>query len=171
MTPKKLFVILSLLAIFALLCSCSTSSLNDLFSNGEDTHEHSYYDATCTTPKTCKICEATLGSAKGHSWLEATCNAPKICANCNETVGEKLGHDWQEATNTTPKTCSRCGETDGDPLDVEIDENYHGKIYTGGSGSTRYHYEPNCAGKYSHEITWEDVEANGLIPCGTCVAK
>lgn len=48
-------------------------------------------------------------------------------------------------------------------------ENYHGHVYTGGSSSKKYHYEAECAGKYSHEITWEEVEQCGLGPCGTCV--
>ena len=50
-------------------------------------------------------------------------------------------------------------------------ENYHGHVYTGGSGSKKYHYEAECAGKYSHEITWEEVARRGLEPCGTCVLK
>ena len=50
-------------------------------------------------------------------------------------------------------------------------ENYHGHVYTGGASSTRYHYEADCAGKYSHEITWEEVDARHLQPCATCVLK
>ena len=50
-------------------------------------------------------------------------------------------------------------------------ENYHGYVYTGGDSSTKYHYEADCAGKYSHEITWEYVDQSGLKPCGTCVLK
>ncbi|MCR4963979.1 MAG: S-layer homology domain-containing protein [Firmicutes bacterium] len=51
------------------------------------------------------------------------------------------------------------------------EENYHGHVYTGGSNSTKYHYEAECAGKYSHEITWDEVDARNLQPCGTCVLK
>lgn len=50
-------------------------------------------------------------------------------------------------------------------------ENYHGHVYTGGASSTKYHYEASCAGKYSHEITWEEVDARNLQPCATCVLK
>lgn len=50
-------------------------------------------------------------------------------------------------------------------------ENYHGHVYTGGASSTKYHYEADCAGKYSHEITWEEVDARHLQPCATCVLK
>lgn len=50
-------------------------------------------------------------------------------------------------------------------------ENYHGHVYTGGASSTKYHYEADCAGKYSHEITWEEVDVRRLQPCATCVLK
>lgn len=50
-------------------------------------------------------------------------------------------------------------------------ENYHGHVYTGGEYSKKYHYEANCAGKNSHEITWEEVDQRGLGPCGVCVLK
>jgi len=49
--------------------------------------------------------------------------------------------------------------------------NYQGHVYTGGDYSEKYHYEANCPGKNSHEITWEDVDRLGLEPCGTCVLK
>ena len=163
MTSKKLIVIIPLLIISTLLCSCSNSLLKDLFASDTDIHEHSYYDATCTTPKTCKTCNATLGTAIGHSWLEATCTTPKICINCHKEVGDSLGHEWKDATYITPKTCSRCDATEGNPIE------YLGKIYTGGSSSTHFHFKPNCAGVYSHEITWEDVKIHGLEPCGNCV--
>ncbi len=47
--------------------------------------------------------------------------------------------------------------------------NYNGHVYTGGSSSKKYHYEPECAGKYSHEISWNEVKSRGLGPCKTCV--
>lgn len=53
----------------------------------------------------------------------------------------------------------------------EYTDNYHGHVYTGGPYSKKYHYEANCAGKNSHEITWDEVESRGLGPCGTCVLK
>ncbi len=50
-------------------------------------------------------------------------------------------------------------------------DNYHGHVYTGGQYSKKYHYEANCAGKSSHEITWDEVKLRALGPCGTCVLK
>ena len=136
----------------------------------EPPHTHSFKAATCTTPKTCP-CGATKGKANGHSWKAATCISPKTCSSCNATEGTVAGHSWKKATYTSPKTCTGCGATEGNPLDMPGKENYHGHVYTGGEKSTKYHYEADCAGKYSHEITWNEVERRGLGPCGTCVLK
>ncbi len=136
----------------------------------EPPHTHNFSAATCTTPKTCS-CGATEGEANGHSWKEATCTAPKACTSCNITDGTTTEHSWKDATYTSPKTCTTCGATDGNPLDVPGKENYHGHVYTGGDSSTKYHYEADCAGKYSHEITWDEVERRNLGPCGACVLK
>lgn len=80
-------------------------------------HEHSWYNATCTTPKTCRECGETEGAPLGHDWMEATCKEPKTCERCGETKGSVLEHSWVEATCTSPKTCRECGETEGEALD------------------------------------------------------
>lgn len=130
---------------------------------------HSWEEATCTAAKYCTVCGETEGELLGHSWDDATCTAPKHCARCDLTEGKPAGHRWKDATYTKPKTCTVCNLTSGSPKEVPGKENYHGHVYTGGSSSVKYHYEANCAGKYSHEITWEEVERRGLGPCGTCV--
>lgn len=162
----------------------------------EPSHAHSFAAATCTVPKTC-TCGATEGAANGHNWKAATCTSAKKCSTCGVTEGEKADHSWKAATCTTaktctvckitegdksehswkdatysaPKTCSVCGTTTGSALEVPGKENYHGHVYTGGSSSKKYHYEANCAGKNSHEITWDEVQNRNLGPCGTCVLK
>ena len=78
-------------------------------------HEE-YNEATCTTPRTCKICGKTEGEPLGHDWKEATCTEPKRCARCEITEGKPLGHDWKEATCTEPKRCVRCQMTEGEAL-------------------------------------------------------
>ena len=113
--------------------------------NQENIHTHNYSNATCTTPKTCSGCGATVGTANGHSWKNATYSAPK--------------------------TCTVCGATEGVSLTVPGQANYHGHVYTGGSSSKRFHYEAHCAGSNSHEITWDEVTRRGLTACGTCVLK
>lgn len=133
------------------------------------TLKHKYSAATCTKAKTCKYCSKTTGEKLGHKWAAATCTSAKVCTRCKKTSGEALGHKWIEADYTKPETCANCNKTNGTPLINE--ENYHGFVYTGGENSKRYHYEAECAGKYSHEIKWEEVTRRGLTPCKTCVEK
>ena len=77
---------------------------------------HSWRDADCENPKTCKICGRQEGEALGHDWLEATCLTAKCCQRCGDIEGESLGHDWQAATKYWPQVCSRCDMTEGFPL-------------------------------------------------------
>ena len=97
-------------------------------------HEHTFAEATCTTPKTCTECNEIEGEALGHNWLDATCENPMTCSVCNLIEGEPSDHEWIEATTEAPKTCEACGLTEGEPLpssnihvdstgsDVTIDE-------------------------------------------------
>ena len=58
--------------------------------------EHSFADATCTSPKTCSVCKATEGEALGHTeeilaGKDATCTEAgltdgKKCATCGEIL-------------------------------------------------------------------------------------
>lgn len=78
--------------------------------------EHQWTEATCTTPKTCTLCDETEGEALGHNWTPATCEDPETCSRCLEEQGTAIGHTWSEATCTESKTCLSCEITDGDPL-------------------------------------------------------
>ena len=49
-------------------------------------------------------------------------------------------------------------------------EDIHSPIYAAPSGK-RYHYNAQCPGKNSREITWDEVEQRGLTPCKKCVLK
>ncbi len=97
--------------------------------------------------------------------------------------GKKVYSSWSKAKNVKTlnhqwknSTCKVCGKiksnsTSSNGTNSNSSANYHGKVYTGGSSSKRYHYEAECAGKYSHEITWDEVSRRGLTPCGNCVEK
>ena len=78
--------------------------------------EHSWNAATCTTPKTCKLCGETEGDALGHDWTAADCDTAKTCKVCGATEGAALGHDWAAADCDTAKTCKTCGATEGAAL-------------------------------------------------------
>lgn len=84
-------------------------------------HEHTWVEATCTTPRTCSECNETEGEPLGHTWIEATCTEAKTCSVCGATEGEPLGHDWIAATYEEPMTCSVCGLTEGTPLEETIE--------------------------------------------------
>ena len=79
-------------------------------------HAHEWIPATCETPRTCKWCGETSGSALGHNWTAATCTEPATCSSCGRTDGSALGHNWRAATCTEPKICTRCVKTEGSAL-------------------------------------------------------
>ena len=47
-------------------------------------------------------------------------------------------------------------------------EDIHSPIYAAPNGK-RYHYNAQCPGKNSREITWDEAEQRGLTPCKKCV--
>ncbi len=53
-------------------------------------HTHSFADATCTQPKTCKICGETEGTALAHSY-DNDCD--NTCNGCDEI--REIQHDYQ----------------------------------------------------------------------------
>lgn len=82
--------------------------------------KHEWIEATCTTPKTCRLCNETEGSPAPHNWSNATCKAPKTCAACGITEGEQLPHtpgewttfktDYVAAKSLMVQQCRDCGE-------------------------------------------------------------
>ena len=67
---------------------------------------HTWTDATCSTPKTCSLCNATEGDALGHTWVDATCKAPKTCSVCEITEGSASDHNFVNGV------CSICSAPD-----------------------------------------------------------
>lgn len=106
---KKWLCDIGVLALCTMLAGCGK-------------HEHTWAEATCTTPKTCSECEETEGEPLGHSWVDATCTSPKTCSRCDATEGEPLGHQLSEANYQQPATCSVCGATEGEPLQADFDK-------------------------------------------------
>ena len=90
---KICLIVLTVLLSVLCLASCS------IFSSCE----HEWVEATCTTPKTCKICKDTKGEANGHAWIDAKCNSPKVCSVCTLAEGDPLGHDYGD-----DNICTRC---------------------------------------------------------------
>ncbi len=90
-------------------------------------HEHKWVKATCTEPKTCSICGATEGEAKGHSVKEwkvskkPTCTETGTkkgkCTVCGKTVTKEVkakGHTVKEWKVTKKATCYEGGTKKGE---------------------------------------------------------
>ena len=79
--------------------------------------DHDWKAADCVNPKTCKLCQDTVGTPAGHAWAAATCVAPRTCVICNLTEGAALDHSWVEASCAMPKHCETCDLKEGDALE------------------------------------------------------
>ncbi len=113
------------------------------------TGRHDWQAATCTAPKTCRVCGLTEGTPAGHPWdagrviHPATCQVEGVirytCAACGEIRTEILpadpaAHRWDDGSVLYPATCTAegvarytctvCGETGTRilPLDPEHHE-------------------------------------------------
>ena len=106
-------ILLLSLALFGLVSCMDTPDTNSTTTTETPTHQHTWVNADCTTPKTCSECGETQGFALGHAWQDADCDSPRTCTRCSITVGSAKGHAWQDATCTAPKTCSVCFATEG----------------------------------------------------------
>jgi len=91
-----------------------------------------YSDEACTKEITLAD---TVVKALGHDWEAATCTEPKTCKVCGETEGEALGHDWEwvvdeEATcgkdGKKHEECKVCGEkrNEGTKIDATGDHKW-----------------------------------------------
>ena len=96
----------------------------------EATTKHSWDNATCTAPKTCKTCGATEGNAAGHNWGEWKDNSSywrnpctedgierRTCKNCyaQEEQVIKAAHSYEDGY------CTRCDARDANYAFVYID--------------------------------------------------
>lgn len=79
---------------------------------------HEWQDATCTSAKTCRLCEKTEGEPLGHDWQPATCTTMQSCRVCNATKGTPKGHtfgEWKESNDILHaeqhrvRSCTVCG--------------------------------------------------------------
>ncbi len=111
-TTKLLALLLSALLLLPVFAGCDedTSGKNEKNTEAEQSsHQHDYADASCTLPRTCKICGLTTGQALGHTYTGTpTCTEPQSCERCGQLGETVLGHDYADATCTAPKQCKRC---------------------------------------------------------------
>ena len=62
-----------------------TIQLNNGWITAVTAHEHNYADATCTTKKTCTICNGTVGEILGHN-----AGSDGICTVCGENLNATI---------------------------------------------------------------------------------
>ena len=94
------------------VCKCGGKESKDI-----EMIPHSFLDATCTAPKTCKNCSTTEGKALGHSANSSKCE-DIVCSVCKETVKEQK-HKFEVISAGKPslvsssqqiEQCVNCGE-------------------------------------------------------------
>ena len=126
---KKLTLILLSIVMIVALAACGDKKCDHAYDNAcdvtcnecgeERTITHDWNDASCLTPKTCKVCGATDGAALGHDWTTPDvdlCKVQSTCSRCGDTDGENVEHDWMAADCESARSCSVCGATDGEKL-------------------------------------------------------
>lgn len=59
------------------ICNCGEKETENI----PVSEQHDWVSATCTTPKTCRICGKTTGSQRGHSVTKGT------CSYCHQFIG------------------------------------------------------------------------------------
>ena len=121
---KKQSIILFMVMFVLILTLSSCTFIGQHIFN---VHQHEWVDATCTTPKTCSVCNKTEGEALGHEEVilegkDATCTEDgltegRICSICNEVFAAQetipaKGHNEQITASKDP-TCTEPGLTEG----------------------------------------------------------
>lgn len=100
---KKLVILFVTISLALSFAGCERSNTPTNSSPSSKTCSHMWRSATCTTPKTCSLCEETIGVSNGHNWKNATCTEARKCTVCGISSGNPLGH------TTSTGICSRCG--------------------------------------------------------------
>ena len=73
---------------------------------------HTGGTATCTKLAECSVCGKEYGKLGKHNWVNADCLNPKTCTICEETIGDALGHSVVSDIAVAP-TCETKGLTEG----------------------------------------------------------
>ena len=134
-------------------CSkCSHSYTESIATKG-----HTWTGATCTSPQTCSVCNATSGTAAGHSYTSkvttaATCTAAGVrtytCSKCSHSYTEtiaKLGHNYSSSyTVDTPATCTTAGSKSQHCTRCTAKQNVTSIPATGHSYTSKVTKEPTC---------------------------
>ncbi len=118
---------------------------------------------------------------EGHTWNEATCTTPKTCSVCEATEGTALGHDVQEYNVTTAATCLwegeeqgncvRCNESQSKKIEKKPHNQGEWKVTispTSSRAGIREKYCISCGEKIASEsftMTAEEIKAELIKEC------
>ena len=84
---------------------------------------HQWVEASCETPKTCSVCQASVGEPE-HCWQPAACDTVSTCSICGITAGKAIEHtfsDWVvDADERLFRYCYLCGQEDAYVLADEV---------------------------------------------------
>ena len=120
---KKLTLILISVLMILMLVACGDKNCEHIYDDCADTEcnecgenrdsKHTWNNATCLAPKTCKVCGATEGAALGHEWTTPDvdlCEVQSTCLRCGATYGENKEHTPSEDDGdcTTEVKCTVC---------------------------------------------------------------
>ena len=56
--------------------------------------DHEWVDATCTEPRSCKICHEMMGDPLGHKGGDATCTTKAVSEICRNVFVVIFGKLW-----------------------------------------------------------------------------
>ncbi len=100
-------------------------------------HDHVWEEATCVSPRKCKICGVTEGAPLGHDWGEgASCDLPATCQRCGVSTGAALGHDWGDPVFAWSNGNRTCTATFTCKRNAEHTENATAAVTTRNTGAT-----------------------------------
>ena len=119
MKTRSIFLIAAVLLV-AVLAFTSCDLISQYLPG--DKHEHTWQDATCTSPRTCTSCNATEGEPLGHTeevvaGKEASCSEKgltegKKCSLCGEILVAQQETPIKDHTEeTVPGSDASCTET------------------------------------------------------------
>ncbi len=177
-TTFKTIVSIMLIVMLFLITGCKQKECN-----------HNWIEATCTSPKTCTLCNKTEGTKLEHNYesliIKPTCTeqgfAIYSCKECKHTYIDDyvkaLDHDLihhnelnptcEEAGYKEYDTCSRCNYTTYEEV-KKIGHNYSNPVFTWTDFTAAATF--TCTNDETHIETINAVISSELIIDPTCTA-
>lgn len=153
MNNKRIYIIIAIFIGLLTFTACKKVK--------EDTHVHSWIEATCIEAKYCSTCSEVQGEALGHNYTVATCEEPSLCTICGELASMPLGHLWVGATILNEKYCQTCNKTEGESLLVAELNNLIPQ-----TTSSKINLPNEVLG---YTLTWKSLDRDVMLDDGTIV--